>query len=369
MDYDKHIRKTKEKVSIYYITTVVPELNNLILEDRMSEIQIGRLPFFFFSAARITGRDSGIVDSLIDPQQTLNKRESMIDDMIASAAKGGLIINEEIFDNDPRAIQDYKDNSAKPGYRGTAKGGIDIKGNIVELPSAQFPSTAINDENRMLDMMDRLSKVTPAQSGRSEGSEESGVLFINKKLQTEINQTLLVENMAHFKNEKGEGYMLLAQQLYSNVYREFAVNGGRDTIGLNERMPDGSIGLDISMMPRHKVIVDQSPQGATQRLIDRAINGDVLVQIGQSSPLHAAKAISNIMKTLDHSMEERDEYNQISDVHMETVMLEVKAKQVQLQAMIAQGEAQIQQIQNPEQGLPPVEGEVPQEQQPQLQPQ
>jgi len=354
-DFDKHTYEDKKKVNIYYVTSVVPELNNLILEDKMSEIQIGRLPFFFFSAARINGRDSGIVDLLVDPQQTINKRESMIDDMIASSAKGGLLVDEEIFGDDPRAVNEFKNNGTKPGYVGIVAGGVTIQDKIYKLPSADFPSTAINDENRMMDLADRLSKVTPAQEGRSERSGESGILNSQKRLQTEINQTILVKNIAHFHNEKGEAYMLLAQQLYSNVYREFSINGGRETLMLNEHKPDGSISLDISKMPRHKVIIDQSPQGASQRIVDRSINADILVKIGGTSPLYAAKATGNIFKTLDHSMEERDEYTEISKLVMENAILKTQAENVQMQTMIAQGSMQMEQLQNPQQQ--PVEGQ------------
>lgn len=365
LDFDTMTFTDKLKVRKYYVTTVVPELDMLILEDKASEIQIGRLPFFFFTAAKINGRDSGIVDLLIDAQQTINKRESMIDDMIASSAKGGLLVDEDVFDNDPRAIEEYKNNSSKPGYRGTTKGGVSIKDKVYELPAAQFPTTAINEENRMVDFLDKLSKVTPAQSGRSEGSEESGVLFGRKQLQTEINQTLLRKNLSHFWNEKGEAYMLLAQQLYSDVYRRFSINNGKETIEINIPLADGSKANDISMMPRQKVVVDQSPQGATQRLVDRAMNAD-LVKSGNQDPLVVAVAMNNIFQTLDHNPEEREQYMKIGQVMIENALLLKKAENKGFQHQIAQADAGIRQLTGGQQGLlpdtsgqlPPVEGEV-----------
>lgn len=354
MDYDTMLVEKKEKTRIYYVTTVVPELNNIILEDRMSEIQIGRLPFFFFSAARINGRDSGIVDLLIDPQQTINKRESLIDGMISSSAAGGQLINEEVFGDDPRAIEDYIQNSTQPGYRGVVKGDITAN-SFIELPKAPFPAAAINEENRMVDFLDRLSKVSAAQSGRSEGSEESGILFARKQLQTEINQTLLTKNLAHYWNEKGEAYMLLAQQLYSGPYREFSVKDGKDTLELNIPTPEG-LQNDISMMPRHKVVVDQSPQGATQRIVDRAISMDIMTKMGGTSPLVAAVAAFNTFKTLDHSMEERDQYMAIGEKLLESALIQTEATNKQAEMIIAQADAQMQQAGQPQQGLP-VEGQ------------
>lgn len=349
-DFENMTYIIKKKVSVYNVITTVPDLNHLILEDKRSEIQIGRLPFFFWSSARINGRDSGIVELLIDAQQTINKRHSLIDDIISSNAHGNRLVDPDLFENRPDLMKEYKDNASKPGWIGfTAPGALDER-KIYQNQNASFPSTEISELNNMIDMMDRMSTVTPAQSGRSEGSEESGILFARKQLQTEINQTPMIKNLEHYWNEKGEAYMLLAQQLYSGIYRKFSIGEDNQVIEINIPTPNG-LQNDISMMPRHKVVVSQSPKGATQKMVDRAIYAELLRSIPAEVPQARLALIEMIFGTLTHNKEETDRLIELIKKDQNLQELRSQAEAAQLQAVVGQVTQPQQQLQAP-QGAP-----------------
>lgn len=71
------IRKSKKKIQ--YCSVIIPEVaQNTIVERKRTRIQVGRLQFFPWSAARINGVNCGIVDLIRDIQRNINHREMLI---------------------------------------------------------------------------------------------------------------------------------------------------------------------------------------------------------------------------------------------------------------------------------------------------
>jgi hypothetical protein len=337
----------EEEIDVYYVTTICPSLsNNIVLEDRRGVIQIGRLPFFPWSSARINGKNSGIPDLLKSIQQTYNFRESMLDYMIKTSPIGGKLVDPALFDNDINKMQAFIENSNNPSFVGfTATGALASGRNYFqELPRSTVDYGIVNELTRMLEMFDMVSKQSSTMDGQSSGSEDSGIFFARRALQSEIAQTLLVKSLEQLWNEKGEAYLLLAKTLYSGVYREFYIMGSKEKIELNKPIvtPSGEvIENDISQLPRTKVIVSQSPEGVTTRTIDRSVNSELLRVLPPENYLNRTLAVKNVMKTLDNAKSEREQYNEASEIEYTlakeralTEIMNLKASQMQIQQQL-----------------------------------
>lgn len=339
---------------VYYVKTVCPSLMNTeFLENRKSEIQIGRLPFFIWSAARINGRNSGIVELLIDAQQTLNKRESLTDHIIATEAHGALALDPMIVGNDEGQFKTLLDNINKPDARIRTAPGALASGRqyIQRIPSAQFNPEVLNQVSRMADYVDKISQQTSALEGQQGSANEPGILFARRVAQAETALTMLGQSLERYIMNKAEAFMLLAQDLYSGTYREFtAINSDgkvSGTVAVNEEVetPFGTqVVNDIASLPRHKVVLSKSPVGVTVRETTRAINGDLLGKVPQTNPITRSKILKNVVMTMDTSERERDEYT-------EAAMLEEQYAVEQVLTGIAQMRSERKQMEMAEQQM------------------
>lgn len=351
-------RITKDVVvNEYWVTTICPELTGDPLEDRKHEIQIGRLPFFCWSAARICGRDSGIVDILIDVQQTMNKRESLIDHIISTAAHGGRLIDPAIVNNDSARVSELVRNISKPNAAIiTAPGALASGRNYIRtLEQNAYSGDLQMDLRRMSDYADRISKQTSTLDGVSSSSHDTGTLFARRQMQSEIAQTVVSKALERHENEKGEAYMLAAQVLYRDVYRQISVPGvkisGRNIIGINEPVETEAgimIMNDISKIPRHKVVVSQSESGVTVRETERAINSELLNNIPGDNAMARAILVSNILNTLDLTAEVKDQLAEVSKVQLQAAYEQTMASVAQSKMVQMQVQQQIGQMQQQE---------------------
>lgn len=317
----------------YMICTVCPYLFGYKpLQEKEALLQIGRLPFVHRSVGRVNGKDCGIIHDLKDIQVTINKRESLVEHIIANSANGGKFIDPEIVANDYTKLEEIRSNWNSPTFTEFSAPGEIASGrkHVEELPRAQFPSDSVNELNRMWELSDRLPITNPASDGRSEGSEDrSAILYARKAQQGEINTTMITKCLEGLWNEKGEMYALVAPALYGGVYREFRMPGTNKTFSINEEIdtPYGKVTINnIADLPRHKVVISQSPQGVTYREIQRSLNAELIRNIPGQNPISRAIAVSNVMKSLDMTTEERKEYEIASELEKQLAFESIKAQ-------------------------------------------
>ena len=81
------LKETPYFDKIHMLTTVCPSLvSDSLLANGKSENQCGaRLPYFHLACERVNGQDLGVVDKLIHIQQTVDKREMKLTDLIATS--------------------------------------------------------------------------------------------------------------------------------------------------------------------------------------------------------------------------------------------------------------------------------------------
>lgn len=352
----------------YWVTTSCAQLDQVeFLEDKKAEIQIGRLPFFPWSAERINGRNSGIVQLLMDAQQALNKRESLSDQMIANSSHGSRFLDPSVVGNNDAKLDAIIRDFDKPNATFITAPGAIASGRkyIQQIDKIQYQGEIYQEIERMAAYIDKISKVDETMEGRSSGSEDTGVFFARRQMQSEIALTTLIKGLEQHWNDKGEGYMLLAQQIYPGAFREFRTgfgenNGEKTVIKINAGGPFAS---EFKNMPRHKVVVSQSPSGVTVRNTERAINSEVQARTPENQYVYKATLQRNIMRTLDGSDEDKKAIEAASEIEMTLAIERAKTEIAEMRVRQAQAEAVLAQMQGG--GQPQIEEqqEQPQEQQ------
>jgi len=359
------IEKTKITKE-YWVTTTCCQLfgNNELLEDAKSEIQIDRLPFFPWSAARINGRDSGMVSLLADAQQTINKRESLSDHMISNSAHGSMFVDSALFNGNQAQTEEAIKQLDKPNAKiVTAPGALASGRNyFYQTPKTPYAGEIYQEIDRMRGNLETLSGVTATMEGGAESSHDTGVLFARRQMQSEIALTTLVRGLEQHWNDKGEAYLKLSRELYSGAYRQFKTDYGvegevKDTIALN----DGE-GYTLEDIPRHKVIVTQSPRGVTLREVEREINSEVLQRIPPEQQLYRAMVTRNIMNTLDLTGDEKKTLDFANDLEVKLAIKRSEVEYANLELQQAMAGMQMQQMMQPQPPVQPgAEGGAPQQ--------
>lgn len=359
IDTSNGIIKKKTHIDAYYVSTSCSDLDHEeLLEDRLSEIQIGRLPFVMWSAARIGGIDSGVVELMEDIQLSINKRESLWEHILSSSAMGATIIDPELVDNDRPRLDFIIKNLNKPNMVVESAPGRLASGRnfFAKVPREQYHGEIDAELQRMTGYLDRISKQTATLDGRNESSHDTGILFARRQMQSEIAQTVLMKGAEKYCNEKAELYLLFAPQHYGDTYREFTTGAhletaNRSKIVLNETVetPEGKRTINnIKLLPRHKVITAQSPQGITLRAVERAVSAELLRSIGLdgSSPITRAHLTKNIMKTLDGYEQNREELiaaaeleRALAEENVKTQLMNLKSQQSQIMGQLQAAQA------------------------------
>ena len=340
----------------------------VVLANDPHEIQIGRLHLFPFSAAKLNGQRSGIMDLILDPQKAINYRESLVTYNIQTSAQGGQVLDPALFNNDIRKINEYKAKKADPSYVGESYPGASNKfPNAIKSIESRAPNQAVfNQLERMYDIMDRISKQPAASDARTQSSSESGVLFAQKAKMAEIGQYCLSETVRQHENDKAEAYFIQYPITYGNhdVERDFTILSKKQRIKINqhEQLADGTerIKNRAKDIPRHKIVVSESPQGETRRLTTRALSTDLMATLPPENVGTRQKLTTKIVESLDFfDDEDQAELEQIGKLEMDQAIQQLETNIATLKMNKAQAEFQTQQMQSqmggggmPQQGAP-----------------
>lgn len=351
---EEQILEIDEFEDVYYITSVCGDLvPDRALEDKPGELQLGRLPFFDVSACRHDGKYIGVVDVVGGPQSGFNQRMSLISEIIARGAKDGLVFDPAAFGNDPAKIEQVKNEMSKPGFRIDTESGYLAEGGRVfaDIPRAPYPQLEHTNANMLLNIMQQITPINPAMLGRNENAHETGIMLERKREQGEITMAQITHSINRFWEEIGEAYLRAASQVYGGVYR--IVSSGNKIVELNrpETAPDGEIYLanDISLLPRHRVVVALSAGGISQRVNDRISAMELIRILPAEASASRFSLIRKAVSTIDSfSSKERDEIDKLLALEQELVESNLTANIANAKAMQAQAEAAIAQMSAPQ---------------------
>lgn len=352
---------------IHHVTTIAPELVPYqLLEDGISTIQIRRLPYIQLTTNRAYGVNKGIVDDLIDIQQTINKRESKLTDLISTAQGGGKMVNENLF-TDPAAKERFRQRANDPSYVEFVDGDeMTGKQSIQYINSNEYPAQIINQLQRMWEIVDRVSKVPAALEAISENANESGVLFERKLQVARINTITIVNRVKDFRKKLAEAYYEQFQLSYNGPERTF--KEGKNKIVLNRRVynkQEGKFYVENrpDQIPRCRVVATESKSSPTKMAKDRAIYSELYNLSVQTNPQYASFFFELLLGTMDLDEDKKarlDELSALQQIRDKiSIQTEITGQLAQGKGAMLQGmqaDQQIQQLMQQLQGGGPPQG-------------
>lgn len=346
-----------ERVSV--VKTICPTLvMDKLLENGLTEAQIGATPFKFWSATRANGESHSIVDSIKDPQMNLNFWESMLTHKLKVEGGGGAQFVDPSYFATREEYLDYCANRNKPTKNFETKPGAMDRGGLPARPviTSTFPTELYkNIEHIIHTIWPQISKVTPSFLGRTEQQQDmSGRLYGMLRLQSERQIFTILFGLRMFWNDVYEGYLMQAPQTYGNegIERAFTIDKGREKITLNERiiLPDGreAIKNDISKLNemRVKVIISEKQDSPTEKADKVRTIGEIVKNLPPNRfatiNFLTNRAIANVEQVPD---EDKDELEMIGNKELERDMAvldaeiaNAKVQQAQAQAMLGGGQ-------------------------------
>lgn len=335
---------------IHHVTTVVRDLGNAEIQiGAKSKIQVNGLPFHHFTAARWGGRNMGIVASLEGVEDTINKRESLVTELISKAGGGSTLVDENLFPN-PVKRQEWMKKKNKPGHAEFVPLS-EVKTPILRMADNSYNAAALDQINRMYDkVLPLVSRVSDAMSSVTD-SKDSGILFERKFQVNMIANTLMNRNMRQFINNVAESYFYQWQITYANAEKELTFRDGKTQITLNKH-ENGLIYNDVQSVPRCRIVITESTKSQTYQMRWRSVWAEMLTSIDPNiAPAHYMMALKNMFETLQTKDEDKEQVKVINELMMMIARLQLVAnatgEQAKAQGNTLQGmqiDMQIQQM-------------------------
>jgi hypothetical protein len=334
---------TEEEVQ--FATSICPTLMpGVLLDDRPTEVQCGCLQFFLWSCNRSNGESSGVVASVIDLQRQVNYLESLLSYKIAVEGGGGA----QFYDPDGFAdgIEEAKfktsRNNPKANFR--LKTGYLTKnprGPAIPVIKSGYPGEVDRLLTHLLDVvLPRITPVTPASQGRTEGSNESGYLFRLKKLQSDVQQFTIFAGLRNFWNEVGEAYLIQGCITYGNgIQRQFFHPASKGMLTINEHRVQDGVEVIVNDMARlkdirHRVIVTESEDSPTRKVEIMSVAAEAMRTMPETMTLTLTKMASLLAMSIETwSDEDKEVMRRYND-------LELEVAEAQMRSMLAKANAE-----------------------------
>lgn len=338
-DYIYQKPETEEKC---VVTRICPAASLTgTVEKAYTEIQVGRLPFFWWSASRSNGEPKGLIDSVKDAQINVNSWQSLITNKLQTEGGGGSqFVDRAGFASDEE-FDKYKAMRNNPAENFEVTPGSLAAGNVPAKPTqtSQFPREAYEQLKHIIGtMLPHISKVTPVSKGLPETDIKSGYLYKLMTIQSEQQLYTIHYGWRVFWNEVYEAYLIQASQTYSNeqIPRTFTYNKGHESVTLNEEidLPDGrkAVKNDASqlMYIRHKVIISEKQSSPSQKIEDLKVLSEYIPSLPpemQVSKMYLSKRSMDLVDVLDE--DDKQVLDGISNEEVMAAMAMLKEKRLQ----------------------------------------
>ena len=356
LDPDRDVKWLKQKKVVKYVETIVPSIDmELKLKDGKDVIQANCVNLFPLGI-RYWGQFMGlVVDRMYDVQQTINKGEMNIEDMIQRMAKGAFLIDAGLFGGDAKIEDEIRANWNDAAAKMVVDEGSTARypNGLIPLPTVAPTPEMFRNTERYYDHADRFSKVSSAQDSRTEGSNESGKLFNMKFEASKLQQIYPKRFYERHITAIAEAWIFAAKHSYAGIQRTFSKEGlGKDTFDINVPGVDTITGKpviinDIATLPRMKVTLAPSENGLNMRLQKRNEMGELLglVEKDPNDRLYKVLFTKEVLKTMEFGEEFKNEVEMASKLLMEAAALQTMAQIKQLQSQLTMADAQNQQVQ------------------------
>ena len=353
-DWHPELVYSKEMVKkIQMVRTVCPDLiTDEMLENEMTEIQIGRLSTFWWSATRANGEPYSLVDPLKDPQMNINFGESMIAYKNQVEGGGGAKLMDESKFKTPAEAKRFTKYRNRPAENFRMKPGALDKGNaIADIHTSGPPDGAYKHvEHVIREIWPQLSKLTPSSIGRKEPGQAdvSGKLFQMMKMQSDQLTYTIHHGYKLFWNDVFEAYLMQAASTHSKggFERQFEHKG--ESVTLNKRTWDydgkETVLNDVSRLKslRISVIISEKNDSPTDKMNNVGVLTEYMEKIPPGDLVTRAVAASQIALNIDQfDQESKDQIAASLKLQVQLGMEDLEVKILQTQVLKKDLQAQL----------------------------
>lgn len=237
-------------------------------------------PIFVAFASDTDNYVTGIVESMLGPQDEVNKRWSMTVENYLHQARSGGVYEEGAFSN----IEEVKKMWGSPGYWAQAKSGAIAGAKFKEhvpKPTDQALMLLFEHSERALD---RVSNIERARMGLT-SQETSGVAIRQRALQSSLVHVKAFDNFRMMQLNLGKFVNANLPLIFPSkkIIRLTMPNGENRQVTLNDpqQMADGTWRIVNSTAPdAHDITIDLTQSSATFREMTANNVASLLGQIG-----------------------------------------------------------------------------------------
>lgn len=333
--------------TVIKVVTICPGISrDLILEDGDYPLQLGRLPYVFWAPKNSYGYRQGVGDKLIDPQDVLNKRESVATHMLGTAGNGNYLIEEDAFSDVSEEIK-FKNKSSSGGQVFKVSEGAISQQKIKLQDRPQPPNEFWAAADRAKLAVGELGDVSPTDKAMSQGANETSLLFDAKKEESLTKRDTMMKALKKAAQEKGEMYFYAFKQVYSGPKRRFKNRKTGNEIIVNNFVSDenGNVVVinDVMNLKRHNVVIKEDMFGLSRK--KENLHKYVELSKIMTNPILRAQYEKLILKYTDLPEQEVAKLEQYADD-----FTSFQQKQVLLQNKSI--DAQLSQLEQPPQQQP-----------------
>jgi hypothetical protein len=318
---------------VHKVSTVIRELIKAEVQiDKKSSVQTHGLPIYHFTFFRHEGQDMGIPEAMAGVEDTINKRESLVTELISKANGGSDLVNEKMFNGDQRKFDKWNKNKNKPGHSEPVD--LDaVKNPMYKIAQNQYPSSVVDQIDRMYErVLPIVSRVSDALSSISDPND-SGILFERKYQTNLIANTLSNRAMRQFINNIAEGYFYQFQITYDGYEKKVGLDGGK-SITLN-RESGGKIYNSVKSIPRCSVVIVENKKSATHQMRWRSVWAEMLQTIDPNvAQPYYMMALKNFFETIEMTDNDKEISKAMGELMMVSARLSVVSNITGLQTKI-----------------------------------
>lgn len=354
-----NISVRKKKKDALYVTTFAPGLS-ITLQNKRDERQVRkpdgstRLPYFVWAFSQKNGKTSGVVDTIADAQEDINKREAARTKFITQTPQQKIIVHPDAYGDDMAKREELTKNlndPATPFYLDEgAPVGVPL---ITNINGVQLPPALFQDEQFKIQLMDRMSAFNQAMQGLEGKSGESGVLFSRKVIEGNTLNKTRADRLQDYQMQKFEAWFQMARKLYGgdsederkvNLDRTFVDGKGGKTV-LNKvegytPFGDPVISNDVSKLKRVNVIISETKENDYMKQMKREINIALSQALGPTTPQNMGyKAILDaaLVGSIDDiSPEQKSELEEMSNLSVESAKKQLMVNNANLDMQLQQ---------------------------------
>jgi len=217
----------------------------------------------------------------------------------------------------------------------------------------------------MADFLEKYTNSTAAVSGKSEGANESSILFEAKKAQSQIAHVSLVETLAQLDQELAEAYFIHHKKVYSGPYRRVVNPNTGDVTELNKRVQIKDLDRDnlpvnttvneylangetvavineISKLPLHSVIIKRSELGLDQKQRSLSMSNEMMQRSG--NPIMKSLYEKAMVPLIEAPEQNLPAMLNAADIYVEFQIEQIKSNIMSMKLQAASAALQLKQV-------------------------